>query len=104
MNLSRIIAEVGPAILEHQIAAIEATGGDSSMLKTMGPMMLNALSDQLLDNETNGKKKSDSHFIAHIAAELLRDWPGEPTLDAADQAVRIAKRIVDQAEKVCSET
>src|SRR3954468_12058903 len=99
MNLSKIIAEVGPSFLQSQIAALKAQGADTSFYEEYGPLVLNAVTDLLLEKETKEQGSRNAHFIAHIAADLLRGWPGEPNEASVDLAVQLAKRLVAKAEK-----
>ena len=99
MNLSKIIAEVGPSFLSSQIEALRAQGGDTKFYEEWGPVILNAVTDLLLEKETKQDARRDSHFIANIAADLLRGWPGEPNEASCDLAVQLAKRLIAQSEK-----
>lgn len=100
MKLSRIIAELGPQLIQHQIEAIEAAGGNADQWKLMAPLVINAITDMFLDRETHEKNDGKAHFVAHVAADMLRTWPGEPSAANVDSAVKLAKRLVDKAEEI----
>lgn len=105
MSLSKFIAEVGPVFLNIQIAEAKRRGEDTSLLEEYGPHAVNALSDSLLEKETQQKDLGKARFIANIASDLLRDSGAgsEITENEVDNAVRLAKRLVAQAEKAAAE-
>lgn len=98
MNLSRLVAELGPGFLKDHIAKAKAAGADVEFLEEHGPAMVNAVSDLLLDQETDRQDTGRAKFIAHLAADLLRGWPGEPSMHYVE-AVRVAAQIIELAEK-----
>lgn len=102
MNLSRLVSEIGPSVLQSQIQSIEKEGGDASFLREHGTRILNGLSDHLLDQEVTREDSGRARFIAHLAADLLRGWPGEPSLHY-QEAVRIAVEIIKLADKAASD-
>ncbi len=102
MNLSRIIADLGPSLLAQHIEQSKAAGADVSFLEENGTQILNAVSDALLTNETNQEDRGRAKFIAHLAADLLRGWPGEPSMHYVE-AVQVAAKILKLAEKAAVE-
>ncbi len=101
MNIAKTIAEVGPLLLQHLVSTGKDRGEDTSFLEEFGPRILEAVADQVLANEHTQKNQGKARFCPHLAGELLRGWPGEPSITAAKQAVQIAKCLVDEAERVC---
>jgi hypothetical protein len=98
VNVSKLVAEFGPQLLQQHIAATKSAGGDTAFLEEHGMAIVNAVSDALLDKETTQEDRGRAKFIAHIAAELLRGWPGEPGLHVGD-AVDAAANILALAEQ-----
>lgn len=104
MNISRLVAELGPVFVQQQISSMVANGQDPSFFEEHGAALVNGLSDALREKEVSNKKHGKADFVAHLAADLLHGWHGEPTEQAAVEAVRIAKRIIDEAEKLYPES
>jgi hypothetical protein len=102
MNLSRLVAELGPSMLKQHIADSKARGADVSFLEEHGDSLINAVSDAMLDNETRREDVGRAKFIAHLAADLLRGWPGEPSMHY-EEAVGVAVKIVELSEKAATE-
>lgn len=104
-QLSRLVAEFGPFILSELIkrerADLELTAGrheEPTFLEVHGARMLEGLSDTMLEQEQTADVHGRAEFIAHLAADLLGAWPGEPELHLAD-AVTCASTILELSEK-----
>lgn len=102
MKLSRLVAELGPSLLGDYIKNVKESGADTSFLEEHGTTILNAVTDQLLTNEVQSEDRGKAKFIAHLAADLLRGWPGEPSLHYAE-AVRVAVQILELSEKAVTD-
>lgn len=105
MNLSHLVSRLGPQIFAMYLDTQRGLGVPPEQLEKLaevGQAAIDGFADAMLKKEHVGDAAQKAHFVAHLAGELLRGWPGEPTQDAADSAVRIAKRIVDQSEKACA--
>lgn len=105
MKLSQLVSTLGPLFLEKTIADMRAVDPESPMAMLMaehGLDVINGLSDSLLSKEKHVDVQGKSRFVAHVAADLLRGWPGEPSTQSAVMAVRIAKTLADEAERVCN--
>ena len=105
MSLAKVVSDLGPALLNMQIADAKRRGENTDLLEQYGSEVLNAVSDALQSQEHQREDKSKAHFIAHVATDLLSASGAgtELTERNIDDAVRLAKRLVQQAEKAASE-
>jgi len=111
MNLAPIATQIAPFLVDQyvqsQVAAAEARGLAGDALAEVEhnarefAITVSQVVTASLEKQEDPEAKSRSRFVAHIAADLLRGWPGEPTAAAAREAVAIAKTLVDEAERVC---
>lgn len=102
MNLAKLVMQQGPAVLQKYIETQKAAGVDTAFLEEFGPGILDGLADGLLAQEHERESGRKASFMAHLAADLLRGWPGEPSAQAADQAVDLAHHIMNRCELIAS--
>ena len=105
MSLAKLVSELGPVVLNLQIADAKRRGEDTTFLEEYGTHLINGLSDSIQAQEHQKKDAGKAHFLAHIAVDLLRDSGAgtELTERDIDNAVRLATRLVQQAEKAAAE-
>ncbi len=102
MNIAKLIMQQGPALLQKYIESQKELGIDTTLLEELGPGVIEGVADGLLAQEHERAQHREASFMAHLAADLLRGWHGEPTAAAADEAVDLAKRIMDRCELFAS--
>lgn len=103
MKVSALLAQFGPVLLEKYADEAAKTGADGehlAQLRELGNVILHSVTDALLEQEITQDNTRKADDLAHLAADLLRGWPGEPTEQAAVDAVRVAKKLIDEAERV----
>ncbi len=99
MSLAKVVSELGPVVLQQMIAMEQRAGRKTELLETLGPDVLEGVTDALLAQEHQQDSRGKAKFCASLAADLLHGWPGEPSIGAATEAVKIAKHLMLEAEK-----
>lgn len=99
MKLSAFIAQTGPQLIELYAAS---TGLPPAATEELRPM-LDTFVDAMQAKEHEGERIDRARFISHLAADIMRGWPGEPSRDAARQCVELAHLIASESYRACKE-
>lgn len=99
MNTSRLVAVIGPLVVEHIVGSMAEP--DRSVQREKMLELVNQSSDALLSTEVEHTDKFKARFVAETACHLLHGWAGEPDELSARKAVQLAKWIIDESERLC---
>lgn len=104
MEISRIIAELGPQLIARELESAREQGDAQrvAFFENVAPELCNAAADGFSSYEKNKQAASKAQWVAETAAHMLMHHQGEVMDADVDDAVRIAKRIMDQAERAFS--
>jgi len=102
VHLVELLDGYGPLLLEHVYTQLETSNPQAAaFVKEYGNELLMGARGALLALEQN-RKLQKAAFAAELGGRLLAGWSGEPTKDAARDAVDIAWALMQRAEELAS--
>ncbi len=93
MNIAKTIANLGPPIANAYLDTLPPSVAEVMREK------LHTMIEQVADSALEQEHDRAAMHLAHLAADLLRGWPGEPTAQAAREAVEVAAELLKAARK-----